>query len=342
MRIVRKLIGLFIIIFIVLPLMFGIIWTVGITKAAVSPDMVQKVPQMIISEIPDIIESSMEKIEISDISDADSKKIVKAMKKSGVSVDEFFEKSGLSNWLNNELSDSFYKIGEVLKGNISPERIYLNMKPLKEVLTGDWTINYIKKVIDNLPNCNEEEKKEWEIILKGDDFRSNFPVCRYLNSEAVGSFIKDKIKTEIEDMPDKVEIFRAGEEYPMGLNVSKLTVSLSYILFLLPFFFLFLGSFIADSTKTGFLRWSGYSTIASGIIPLTTGYLLKDIIKITNSFFNVSVMKNSIDRILYEDMSFLTSKILDYLFTPVVRISAAIVLIGIIIIAFSYILEKPE
>jgi hypothetical protein len=342
MKIIRKLIGLFIILFIVLPLMFGIIWTVGITKAAVSPDMVQKVPQMIISEVPDIIENSIERFKLNDINNKDSRRIIKAIKESGVSVDEFFDKSGLSKWLNTELSDSFYKIGEILKGNLSPEIIYLNMKPLKEALTADWTMNYIKRVFENLPVCNDEEMNEWENIIRGSDLKSDFPVCRYLDSNSVSSLIKRNIKNDMRDIPDKVEIFNPGDDFPIGLNISRLTISLSYILFLFPFLLLFLGSFIADSTKTGFLRWSGYSTLASGIIPLTTGYLLKDIIKITNNFFNVSVIKNGFDRIFYEDISFLTSKILDYLFTPVIKLSAVIVLIGVVIIGFSYILEKPE
>ena len=48
------------IIFIGLPLIFGIIWAVGITKAAVSPEFITAFPQEIIAEIPLIIDEVFE------------------------------------------------------------------------------------------------------------------------------------------------------------------------------------------------------------------------------------------------------------------------------------------
>ena len=60
MNIFRKIIGLLMIIFLGLPLIFGIIWAVGLTKAAVSPEFVTEFPQKIIAEIPIILDEVFE------------------------------------------------------------------------------------------------------------------------------------------------------------------------------------------------------------------------------------------------------------------------------------------
>ena len=49
---VRRLIGALIVILLGVPLLFAIIWAVGFTRAAVSPQMVSELPQRIATEVP--------------------------------------------------------------------------------------------------------------------------------------------------------------------------------------------------------------------------------------------------------------------------------------------------
>ncbi len=337
MNTARKIIGLLIIVFIALPLMFGIIWTVGITKAAVSPDMIQKLPQIIINEVPEIIDTSIERSDNNNNLDENSMRILKAIKKTGVPIEEVLNKSGLSDWLDKELSESLYKIGEVLKGKSTDKFIYLDMKPLKNSLTNDYFINYTKKVFENLPECNMQEKKTWNKIINEEDYSDESPICKYSNINI--SFIESKIKEAVKDIPDSVEIFEANSDFPVGVNVSKLTISLSYFLFIIPVLFIIIGSLIADSSKIGFLRWSGYSVLASGVLSFISGYIIKNLINITNGFVNLSFFHSGLDRVLYENISYLSSLILGYLFNPVIKLSITIIIIGIIIIGFSYVIK---
>ncbi|MHB8054649.1 MAG: hypothetical protein ACYDH3_05330, partial [Candidatus Aminicenantales bacterium] len=48
----RKILGALIIILIGLPILFGIIWAVGLVRATFSPGFLTEVPQKIIAELP--------------------------------------------------------------------------------------------------------------------------------------------------------------------------------------------------------------------------------------------------------------------------------------------------
>ena len=52
MDVVRKSIGVLIIIFIGIPVLFGVIWAVGVTRAVISPEFLSDLPQEIIQKIP--------------------------------------------------------------------------------------------------------------------------------------------------------------------------------------------------------------------------------------------------------------------------------------------------
>ena len=49
---VRKIIGLVLIVFFGLPILFGMIWAVGLIKATVSPEFLTDLPRQVIAEVP--------------------------------------------------------------------------------------------------------------------------------------------------------------------------------------------------------------------------------------------------------------------------------------------------
>ena len=50
----RTVLGLLIMIFFAIPILFGIIWAVGLTQAVVSRKMLSELPREVIGEIPDL------------------------------------------------------------------------------------------------------------------------------------------------------------------------------------------------------------------------------------------------------------------------------------------------
>ena len=52
MNAVRKLIGLFLIVFFGLPILFGMIWAVGLIKGTVTPEFLTDLPRQAIADLP--------------------------------------------------------------------------------------------------------------------------------------------------------------------------------------------------------------------------------------------------------------------------------------------------
>jgi hypothetical protein len=72
----------------------------------------------------------------------------------------------------------------------------------------------------------------------------------------------------VDDIPNDVEFFgdmdvRALRFFPFGLV--RTVQFFSYLLFLIPAAFIFLGALIAASSPSGFLKWSGVSIFAGSL-----------------------------------------------------------------------------
>ncbi|UCH92942.1 MAG: hypothetical protein JSV88_21975, partial [Candidatus Aminicenantes bacterium] len=102
---VRKVIALLIIIFIAIPVLIGIIWSVGFTRAVVSPEFLSEIPRDIITKIPDLLEETLEAVDREDvIRDEDARAWVRAVAEVETTPKELLEKIGIMDWLRNELS----------------------------------------------------------------------------------------------------------------------------------------------------------------------------------------------------------------------------------------------
>ncbi len=85
MTALRKILALLIIILLGLPILFGIIWVTGVTKATISPEFISDLPQEIIAEIPDIAEEIFQEAQDKNvISDENTRAWFQAAAKAGI------------------------------------------------------------------------------------------------------------------------------------------------------------------------------------------------------------------------------------------------------------------
>ena len=149
MKTLRKLIGLTIIILIGIPILTAIIWTVGVTKSVLSPEFFSEVPQTIIKKTPQFTQELLEELKESEaISDPNSRKWIEAITDHHASIEEILEKSGITVWLNTEVTKKIEDIGRMLRGEIPPRTIYLDMIPLKNALKQDEFRKYFLEELE--------------------------------------------------------------------------------------------------------------------------------------------------------------------------------------------------
>ena len=105
MTVVRKIIALLIIALIGLPILFGVVWVVGLKKATVSSEFISELPQEIIREIPDIAEAIFEEGQDERvIRDENTRAWFQAAAEAGVSPKQMMADIVLLDWLEYELA----------------------------------------------------------------------------------------------------------------------------------------------------------------------------------------------------------------------------------------------
>jgi hypothetical protein len=152
MDVVRKSIGVLIIIFIGIPVLFGVIWAVGVTRAVVSPEFLSDLPQEIIQKIPAMIDEVLAEVDREDmVTDPNERAWVKAVATAKTSPRELLGQIGLTDWMQNELSVKFQQMGKMLRGEIPLEPMTLNLRPLKTALRHEAIKVYLVDLLKNLP-----------------------------------------------------------------------------------------------------------------------------------------------------------------------------------------------
>jgi hypothetical protein len=337
----RKIIGLLIIVFIGIPVLFGIIWAVGMTRAAVSPELISDLPQEIIDETPYVVDDMYKAMLQKDaVSDDIAREWLNAAKKSGFSPRKLMKDIGLMDWLKNELSHSLQEVGEMLRGEIPAEPIVLDLRPLKRALQHEQIEKDFMNILDQLPLCTDAQQEIWDraTLDRYHDDNHNLPACKP-TPETISESLRT-MRLEIdEEIPDEVDIFEDADFFPRGISITKTVVSLTYLLFLIPIAFIALGSIIAASSKTGFLRWSGVSTVIGGLSALLLALFAKNV---TSLFFYDFPYEYSghipfdIREIIFENLGGIFNVVFDKLFSPVIAVAGTVCIVGIILFALSY------
>jgi hypothetical protein len=343
---IRKIIAVLIIGFIGLPILFGVIWIVGLTKATVSSEFISELPQEIIREIPDIAEEIFEEGQNERvIRDENTRAWFRAAAKAGVSPRQLMEDIGLLDWLEYELSDSLDEVGEILRGERRPRPITIDLRPLKDILMRGEIDQYLMRVLEELPPCDEQEERQWiQIGRWGLDDRQ-LPACRPDLEVAREALMEWRIDA-VRDMDNEVEIFEDVEFIPFGF--SRALPVLSSLLFVIPALFIFIGSLIAATSPAGFFRWSGISTFIGALPALLLAFFVKYISLWGLRFgpFYSSewdTWSPELQDLVFDKISWIPMKIVDQLFSPVVTVAALVCVLGVVLFAISLMVRsKPR
>ncbi len=340
MTAVRKIIAVLIIAFIGLPLLFGIIWVVGLTKATVSPEFISDLPREIIEDIPDMAEEIFrdaqdEKV----IRDDNTRAWFQAAAEAGVTPRQVMSEIGLLDWLENELSDSLEEVGEVLRGERRARPISIDLRPLKNIFLKEEIEIYFLRILEYLPPCDEEGEDEWLRLSRRGIRHRELPACRP-DPEIAREAITEWRMDAVDEMENEIEIFEDVRFFPFG--ISRSITILSYSLFLIPAFFIIIGALIAARSPASFFRWSGISTFLGALPVLLLSLLVKhaslwglDFVP----YYHSDSWSSELHSLILEKTNWIPMRIIDQLFSPVISVAAIVCVIGIVLFAISLIVR---
>ena len=200
----RTVLGLIIMVFLAIPVLFGIIWAVGLTQAVVSQKTLTELPGEIIAEVPDLLDGMVlaARDESSDL-DYDSRTWLAAMDGISPTPRELMKETGINDWLEKELSGSLRNLGNILNGKTAARDIRLDMRPLKAAFNHPTMERWLSQVMEKLPPCSESQARDWERFMLRDNRYDSLPPCRPAAGQeaAAISLIRSHVTR---DIPDQV------------------------------------------------------------------------------------------------------------------------------------------
>jgi hypothetical protein len=174
---IRKLIGVFLVVLIGIPVLFGVTWAVGLVRASLSTEFLVDLPQAIITDIPRSADDFFRAVQDEKLfADPQTRAWFQAAAKTGTSPKELLEKTGILAWMKGELTDSLHQMGEVLRGESPVRTISIDMRPLKAALRHPEMDLFLEATLANLPPCDEQGLKAWQDRASG--LGGDLPACR--------------------------------------------------------------------------------------------------------------------------------------------------------------------
>ena len=333
----RKIIGLFLIVFIGLPVLFAIVWAAGLTRAVLSPAFVSEVPQKIIAAVPDIADEIMAAGRNPDVvRDPRARVWFEAAAKVGTTPRELLVKTGLLGWMQGELVRALTDVGDILRGKREPGPVTIDMRPLKKALLSPEIDDYLLGVLKNLPPCDQAGLQAWTRAAEEGIDRADLPACQPDLGQAQAA-LKTRQDRIARDIRDEIPIFEDVHFPRMGVTAVATTVV--YSLFLIPAIFLLGGSAIATRSREAFFKWSGVSVLTGGLLSLGAAWFVRN----SASFFNRyahwtqgTEWSTGLGPLVLEKTRWAASLILQQLFSHVLSVAGAVCAVGLILFALSF------
>jgi hypothetical protein len=338
MKQTRIAFGLLIMILFAVPILFGVIWAVGITQAVVSPKTLSQLPGEVIAEIPELLDGMMlaARDENSDM-DYDTRTWLNAIAGASSTPREVLRETGLNDWLKKELSGSLRTIGDILNGRSAARKVWLDMRPLKAAFRHPAMERWLSQVLEKLPACSSAQTQVWERIYLSASPYDSLPPCKPESTTgiAAAAVIRDRITR---DIPDQVNIME-NASFPRGrFNIAKTITSFTYLLFLIPAVFILLGALVAARSKSHFFRWSGAATMAGGGLVLAMSSLIKGVIPWAMRVGpgNYSSSWTHWHDAFSDHVGGLALVVSRHFISPVITVAGAVCVVGLLLFAFSF------
>ncbi|MBN2399798.1 MAG: hypothetical protein JXI33_05590 [Candidatus Aminicenantes bacterium] len=341
----RTILGLLIMIFFAIPALFGIIWAVGLTQAVVSQKMLSELPQEIIAEIPNLVDGVLLAAKDENIDMHPESRIwLQAAAGVAQSPKELLEETGLNSWLQKELSGTLSTVGDILNGRTEARNVWLDLRPLKQALNHPAMERYLLQVVEKLPVCTPEQAELWKEKIQYSERGDDLPPCRPEGTVSIDAVAS--IRNELSrDIPDQVDFFKNSGLPNRKVNVAKVVMSFTYLLFLIPAVLIIIGALIAARSKSHFFRWSGGVTLIGGGLALGMATLLKQIIPWSTNFHPVKYSPHWLEwnNVVGDHMQGIALIFTRHLVAPVIAVAGAVCVVGLLLFAFSFTFNKePE
>jgi hypothetical protein len=344
----RTVIGLLIMIFFAIPILFGVIWAVGLTQAAVSSKMLSELPREVIAEIPDLVDGVLLAAKDRNVDmDPEARAWLTAVAGVATTPKQLLAETGLNDWMEKELSGTLRTVGDILNGKTEAREVWLDLRPLKQALNHPAMELYITRVLENLPVCTPEQAGAWERKIADRSYGDDFPPCRPDGSvsQTIVATIRDHMTR---DIPDQVNFFKSGHFPYRRFNIAKTVMSFTYLLFLLPAAFILVGALIAARSKSLFFRWSGAVTMIGGGLAMGLATLVKQIVpwsmNIRPDHYSSHWMQwNNVNHVIGDHLQDVILIFTRHLTAPVVAVAGAVCVVGLLLFAFSFTFSRePE
>ena len=347
---VRKIIAILVIIFLALPLIFGIITGVGLIKGVLSERFLVEVPQEVVGMVPSSIDElyvELKKIDLNMLNMRENQRIwLKAILDTDVSPKILFEKSGLNKWIEGEFKTTFEKLREILRNERNYSDVMLNTRGLKESLVNDEFVKYVRKVIEKLPVCRDNDFKEWNDSNFNINSIYSLPSCRPENINISDENIKFFLSRLADDIPNNVKLLVKEDVLPFNNKIFQLVSSLSYLLFILPLIFVLIAAGLGATSKRGFFIWTGSIISIGGVLTLGFSKFVLNLSSILDFGNKISLeltdIPENISNLLVRKTEVLSESIIHSLFKSVSSISLTIVIIGLVIISLGFLFSKKK
>jgi len=336
---IRKFIGAFLILFIAIPILFGVTWVVGLVKASVSPGFLTELPREIIDKIPASVDEIFQAAQNQPRpADPVIRAWFQAAAKTGITPHELMEKTGLLGWMRGELSGSLRQIGEVLRGESPIRSISIDLRPLKNALLHPEMDKYLEGTLANLPLCDAEGLKAWQARAAGFDSQLDLPPCRPDLVLAKDILLSERTRA-VRNMDDSVQVLEDIRPFPFDrFGITRTVILTSYLLFLIPAIIILLSVLIATPSPAGRLRWAGISILAGGVPALVLAFGIKKFTfwALGSGYFSWhTTWTTDFGRLVMDKLRWIPLQITDRLFSPVVGVAAVVAVVGVVLLALS-------
>jgi hypothetical protein len=345
MKAIRYLLAALVLFGIAAPLLVGVIWATGLTRAVFGETFLAGIPATVIGEIPGLTEDLYQAaLQPGAIPDPDARAWVDAAARMEMTPPEFLREIGVFQWLDTEVTDSIDALGLALRGQVKADQVRLDMRPLKEALASPKARDYYLGLLAKLPQCDRYQRDTWELlIINRGVTRGELPACT--PGTDVPPAAADMVLSRVVDVPDEVPLLQRAE-IPWGMDLPGLAGTLVWLAFLLPVVFLLVGGSVAGTSRAAFLGWTGAATLLGGAVPLLTTTVVRDLAIgalhldqrtqwgfLERSPFWTSEAAN----ILTRRAADLAGRIVDQLFDPVTSIALVVCAIGALLIGLSFV-----
>jgi hypothetical protein len=268
------------------------------------------------------------------------------MAKAQTPLPEMLDKSGIRAWMEKELAGTIEQVGRAMRGAVTPDRVSMDMRPLKKALSGPVFLGYLEQLLGKLPACDQQGIESWKQRAASSRLEDPYPPC----NPGLESFdqARSLITARVAEIPDQKPMFPKGRSWP-AFDVTTTVSAFLWLFFLVPILFIAIGSVLAGGARRGFVSWSGGSLLTGGLISLLlvglAGGLLVSWIHFQPAGFQAGgpdawIWETAAGRELAAQASSMLGDFLEDLFSPVVTYSWIVAGVGLVLVLLSWLFGR--